>query len=140
MAYEFATDAPQGQSNNRVLLEIKNPKRKGFRAGRLSKFQEDEVILAGQLKILKWSLSANVSWTGKNIKDKSMTRDDWLDIVNGELGLADANIQIPWDMSSTSKFIEDILSTGYIISDPKSTEVTIKDISNIHLDLLCEYI
>jgi hypothetical protein len=140
VAYEFATDVPQGQSNNRVLLEIKNPKRKGFRAGRLSKFQEDEVILSGQLKILKWSLSAQVIWTGKNIKDKSMTRDDWLDIVDGKLGLAGANIQVPWNMDSTSKFIEDVLSTRYTISDPKSTEVTITDIFNIHLDIVCEYI
>lgn len=140
VAYEFATDVPGGQSNNRVVLEIKNPKRKGFRAGRLSKFQEDEVILSGQLKILKWSLSANVSWTGKNIKDKSMTRDDWLDIVDGKLGLADADIQVPWDMDNTSKFIDEVLTTGYTISDPKSTEVTIKSITNIHLDIVCEYI
>ena len=140
VAYEFATDVPTGQSNNRILLEIKNPKRKGFRAGRLSKFQEDEVILSGQLKIIDWAMSANVAWTGKNIKDKSMTRDDWLDIVDGKLGLADADIEIPWNMDSTSKFIEDVLSTGYTISDPKSTEVTIKDIKNIHLDILCEYI
>ena len=140
VAYEFATDVPTGQTNNRILLQIKNPKRRGFRAGRLSKFQEDEVILSGQLKIIDWSMSANVAWTGKNIKDKSMTRDDWLDIVDGKLGLADANIQIPWNMEDTSKFIEDILSTGYTISDPKSTEVTIKDITNIHLDILCEYI
>ena len=140
VAYEFATDVPTGQTNNRILLQIKNPKRRGFRAGRLSKFQEDEVILSGQLKIIDWSMSANVAWTGKNIKDKSMTRDDWLDIVDGKLGLAGANIQIPWNMEDTSKFIEDILSMGYTISDPKSTEVTIKDITNIHLDILCEYI
>ena len=140
MAYEFATDVPSGETNNRVVLQIKNPKRKGFRAGRLSKFQEDEVILSGQLRIIDWSLTANVSWTGKNIKDKSMTRDDWLDIDDGKLGLADANIQIPWNMEDTSKFIDDILKGGYTISDPLSTEVTIKNIFNIHLDITCEYI
>lgn len=140
VAYEFATDVPTGQTNNRIILQIKNPKRRGFRAGRLSKFQEDEVILSGQLKIIDWSMSANVAWTGKNIKDKSMTRDDWLDIADGKLGLADANIQIPWNMEDTSKFIEDILKGGYTISDPQSTEVTIKNISNIHLDITCEYI
>ena len=140
VAYEFATDVPTGQTNNRILLQIKNPKRRGFRAGRLSKFQEDEVILSGQLKIIDWSMSANVAWTGKNIKDKSMTRDDWLDIVDGKLGLAGANIQIPWNMEDTSKFIEDILKGGYTISDPQSTEVTIKNIFNIHLDITCEYI
>ena len=140
VAYEFATDVPQGESNNRVLLEIKNPKGKGFRAGRLSKFQEDEVILSGQLRILDWSLSANVTWTGKNIKDKSMTKDDWLDIVDGKLGLADANIQIPWNMEETAKFIGDVRRSGYTISDPKSTEVTITNIFNIHLDIVCEYI
>ena len=109
VAYEFATDVPTGQTNNRIILQIKNPKRRGFRAGRLSKFQEDEVILSGQLKIIDWSMSANVAWTGKNIKDKSMTRDDWLDIADGKLGLADANIQIPWNMEDTSKFIDDVL-------------------------------
>ena len=140
VAYEFATDVPGGETNNRVVLEIKNPKRKGFRAGRLSKFQEDEVILSGQLRIIDWSLSANVTWTGKNIKDKSMTRDDWLDITDGKLGLGDADIQIPWNMEDTSKFIDDVLKGGYTISDPQSTEVTIKNISNIHLDILCEYI
>jgi len=140
VAYEFATDVPQGESNNRVLLEIKNPKGKGFRAGRLSKFQEDEVILSGRLRILDWSLSANVTWTGKNIKDKSMTKDDWLDIVDGKLGLADANIQIPWNMEETAKFIGDVRRSGYTISDPKSTEVTITNIFNIHLDIVCEYI
>jgi hypothetical protein len=140
MAYEFATDVPSGESNNRAVLHIKNPKRKGFRAGRLSKFQEDEVILSGQLRFIDWSLSANVSWTGKNIKDKSMTKDDWLDIDDGKLGLADANIQIPWNMEDTSKFIRDILKGGYTISDPLSTEVIIDDIFNIHLDITCEYI
>ena len=140
VAYEFATDVPQGQNNNRVVLEIKNPKGKGFRAGRLSKFQEDEVILSGQLRILDWSLSANVTWAGKNIKDKSMTKDDWLDIVDGKLGLADANIQIPWNMEETAKFIGDVRRSGYTISDPKSTEVTITNIFNIHLDIVCEYI
>ena len=140
VAYEFATDVPQGESNNRVVLKINNPKRKGFRAGRLSKFQEDEVILSGQLRILDWSLSANVTWTGKNIKDKSMTKDDWLDIVDGKLGLADANIQIPWNMEETAKFIGDVRRSGYTISDPKSTEVTITNIFNIHLDIVCEYI
>lgn len=140
VAYEFASDVPSGETNNKVVLEIKNPKRKGFRAGRLSKFQEDEVILAGQLRIIDWSLSAEVLWTGKNIKDKLMTRDDWLDIYDGKFGLAGANIQIPWNMEDTSKFIRDILNGGYTISDPLSTEVTIKDIYNIHLDIVCEYI
>ena len=140
VAYEFATDVPSGETNNRVVLQIKNPKRKGFRAGRLSKFQEDEVILSGQLRIIDWSLSANVTWTGKNIKDKSMTRDDWLDITDGKLGLGDADIQIPWNMEDTSKFIDDVLKGGYTISDPQSTEVTIKNIFNIHLDITCEYI
>ena len=140
VAYEFATDVPSGETNNRVVLKINNPKRKGFRAGRLSKFQEDEVILSGQLRIIDWALSANVTWTGKNIKDKSMAKDDWLDITDGKLGLADANIQIPWNMEDTSKFIRDILKGGYTISDPLSTEVTIDDIFNIHLDITCEYI
>lgn len=140
VAYEFATDVPGGETNNRVVLKINNPKRKGFRAGKLSHFDENEVILSGQLRIIDWSLTANVSWTGKNIKDKSMTRDDWLDIDDGKLGLADANIQIPWNMEDTSKFIDDILKGGYTISDPLSTEVTIKNIFNIHLDIACEYV
>jgi hypothetical protein len=140
VAYEFASDVPSGETNNKVVLKINNPKRKGFRAGRLSKFQEDEVILSGQLRITDWSLSAEVLWTGKNIKDKSMTRDDWLDIDDGKFGLAGASIQIPWNMEDTSKFIRDILNGGYTISDPLSTEVTIKDIYNIHLDITCEYI
>ena len=140
VAYEFASDVPSGETNNKVVLKINNPKRKGFRAGRLSKFQEDEVILSGQLRITDWSLSAEVLWTGKNIKDKSMTRDDWLDIDDGKFGLAGASIQIPWNMEDTSKFIRDILKGGYTISDPLSTEVTIKDIYNIHLDITCEYI
>jgi hypothetical protein len=140
VAYEFASDVPSGETNNKVVLKINNPKRKGFRAGRLSKFQEDEVILSGQLRIIDWSLSAEVLWTGKNIKDKSMTRDDWLDIDDGKFGLAGASIQIPWNMEDTSKFIRDILKGGYTISDPLSTEVTIKDIYNIHLDITCEYI
>jgi hypothetical protein len=141
MAYEFATDVRTSNGrNNRALLHIKNPKRKGFRAGRLSKFQEDEVILSGQLRFIDWSLTANVSWTGKNIKDESMTRDDWLDIDDGKFGLSGADIQIPWNMEDTSKFIRDILNGGYTISDPLSTEVTIKDIFNIHLDITCEYI
>ena len=140
MAYEFATDVPGGETNNRVVLQIKNPKRKGFRAGRLSKFQEDEVILSGQLRIIDWSLSAEVLWTGKNIKDNTLQKRDWLDITDGKLGLADANIQIPWNMEDTSKFIDDVLKGGYAISDPLSTEVTIKNIFNIHLDITCEYI
>jgi hypothetical protein len=140
VAYEFASDVPSGETNNKVVLKINNPKRKGFRAGRLSKFQEDEVILSGQLRITDWSLSAEVLWTGKNITDKSMTRDDWLDIDDGKFGLAGASIQIPWNMEDTSKFIRDILKGGYTISDPLSTEVTIKDIYNIHLDITCEYI
>jgi hypothetical protein len=69
-----------------------------------------------------------------------MTKDDWLDIDDGKLGLADANIQIPWNMEDTSKFIRDILKGGYTISDPLSTEVIIDDIFNIHLDITCEYI
>ena len=140
VAYEFATDVPSGETNNRVVLQIKNPKRKGFRAGRLSKFQEDEVILSGQLRIIDWSLSAEVLWTGKNIKDNTLQKRDWLDITDEKLGLADANIQIPWNMEDTSKFIDDILKGGYTISDPLSTEVTIKNIFNIHLDITCEYI
>ena len=140
VAYEFATDVPSGETNNRVVLQIKNPKRKGFRAGRLSKFQEDEVILSGQLRIIDWSLSAEVLWTGKNIKDNTLQKRDWLDITDGKLGLADANVQIPWNMEYTSKFIDDILKGGYTISDPLSTEVTIKNIFNIHLDITCEYI
>ena len=140
VAYEFATDVPSGETNNRVVLKINNPKRKGFRAGRLSKFQEDEVILSGQLRIIDWSLSAEVLWTGKNIKDNTLQKRDWLDITDGKLGLADANIQIPWNMEDTSKFIDDILKGGYTISDPLSTEVTIKNIFNIHLDITCEYI
>jgi len=140
VAYEFATDVPRGENNNRVLLEIKNPKRKGFRAGRLSKFQEDEVILSGQLRIIDWSLSAGVLWTGKNIKDNTLQRGDWLDITDGKLGLSGANIQVPWNMDDTSKFIDEVLTTGYTISDPLSTEVTIKNIYNIHLDIVCEYI
>ena len=140
VAYEFATDVPGGETNNRVVLQIKNPKRKGFRAGRLSKFQEDEVILSGQLRIIDWSLSAEVLWTGKNIKDNTLQKRDWLDITDEKLGLADANIQIPWNMEDTSKFIDDILKGGYTISDPLSTEVTIKNIFNIHLDIACEYI
>jgi len=140
VAYEFATDVPGGETNNRVVLQIKNPKRKGFRAGRLSKFQEDEVILSGQLRIIDWSLSAEVLWTGKNIKDNTLQKRDWLDITDGKLGLADANIQIPWNMEDTSKFIDDVLKGGYTISDPLSTEVTIKNIYNIHLDIACEYI
>ena len=140
VAYEFATDVPSGETNNRVVLKINNPKRKGFRAGRLSKFQEDEVILSGQLRIIDWSLSAEVLWTGKNIKDNTLQKRDWLDITDGKLGLADANIQIPWNMEDTSKFIDDILKGGYTISDPLSTEVTIKNIYNIHLDIACEYI
>ena len=140
VAYEFATDVPSGETNNRVVLQIKNPKRKGFRAGRLSKFQEDEVILSGQLRIIDWSLSAEVLWTGKNIKDNTLQKRDWLDITDGKLGLADANVQIPWNMEDTSKFIDDILKGGYTISDPLSTEVTIKNIFNIHLDITCEYI
>ena len=140
VAYEFATDVPGGETNNRVVLQIKNPKRKGFRAGRLSKFQEDEVILSGQLRIIDWSLSAEILWTGKNIKDNTLQKRDWLDITDGKLGLADANIQIPWNMEDTSKFIDDVLKGGYTISDPQSTEVTIKNIFNIHLDIVCEYI
>ena len=140
VAYEFATDVPSGETNNRVVLQIKNPKRKGFRAGRLSKFQEDEVILSGQLRIIDWSLSAEVLWTGKNIKDNTLQKRDWLDITDGKLGLGDADIQIPWNMEDTSKFIDDVLKGGYTISDPLSTEVTIKNIFNIHLDITCEYI
>ena len=140
VAYEFASDVPSGETNNKVVLKINNPKRKGFRAGRLSKFQEDEVILSGQLRIVDWSLSAEVLWTGKNIKDNTLQKRDWLDITDGKLGLADANVQIPWNMEYTSKFIDDILKGGYTISDPLSTEVTIKNIFNIHLDITCEYI
>ena len=140
VAYEFASDVPSGETNNKVVLKINNPKRKGFRAGRLSKFQEDEVILSGQLRIVDWSLSAEVLWTGKNIKDNTLQKRDWLDITDGKLGLADANVQIPWNMEYTSKFIDDILKGGYTISDPLSTEVTIKNIFNIHLDIACEYI
>ena len=126
--------------DTRVLLKISNPKRQGFVAKSLSKFDEDEIILSGKLKFGDWTINCKIVTssgeyipcsikTGKVIS-KSLERE-----IKG------MTADLPIDKTEFVKKLLDNETVDLTFSNQKdSIEYKIIAIKLIYCEMNCEVI